>query len=76
MGSFVRPVFHDRCVELRCTADEVCIYATRDGMRKLAELCLQLAEVPTGTKTDHLHLDDYDILTAKSLHGTIAVFDN
>jgi hypothetical protein len=71
---FVRPLFDGKSVELRYTDGEVCIYGTPEGLTKLSDLCLRLAGLPPDQGTDHTHLEDYDILTADSLRGTIAVF--
>jgi hypothetical protein len=71
---FVRPVFDGKCLELRCTDDGVCIYGNRDGMKKLSEFCLQLADLGPNQETEHIHLEDYEVLTSSSLRGTIAIF--
>ena len=68
---FRHPEFRDRSLELRCEKDEVCVYATEDGLRRLIELCTHLLNDP---KAGHVHLEDYEILTADSLRGSIALF--
>jgi hypothetical protein len=74
MKEFIRPVFDGKCLELRCTGGEVCIYGNRDGMKALSEFCLRLANLGPDQETEHIHLEDYEILTASSLRGTIAAF--
>ncbi len=74
MKTFVRPVFDGKCLELRCTDGEVCIYGNRDGMKKLSDFCLRLADLGSDKETEHIHIEDYGILTQSSLRGTIAVF--
>lgn len=72
---FVLPVFDNRCLELRHEDGEVCVYGNREGMKKLSELCLRLANMGPEQKTDHIHLEDYEILTPNSLRGTLAIFE-
>jgi hypothetical protein len=69
---FVVPIFSRGELEFRYDDNEVCIYGTADGLKKLAELCLLL--VKNGTEGAHVHIEDYDVLTKKSLKGTIAFF--
>ena len=76
MKPFVHPVFGGKCLELRCTDGEVCIYGNREGMRRLSELCLRLAAATGNQETEHVHLEDYEVLTAASLRGAIAVFQS
>ena len=70
-SKFQAPQFGDKQLELRCEKDEIAIYATEDGLRKLAELCRLLLAEP---QRQHLHLEDYSILSANSLKGTLALF--
>jgi hypothetical protein len=74
MKEFVRPIFDGKCLEFRYTNDEICIYGNPEGMKKLSDFCLQLANIVRNHETEHIHLGDYDILTSSSLRGTIAVF--
>jgi hypothetical protein len=69
---FRKPIFDTRTIELRFENNEVCIYATKSGLKKIAELCETLIENP---KRAHIHLEDYELLTKDSLYGTIAVFE-
>jgi len=50
------------------------IYGTSDGLKRLARLCSELSNGRSEADTDHIHLEDYELLTARSLRGTIAVF--
>ena len=70
---FMMPDFQERPLELRYENNEVCIYGTKDGLRKLADLIISLVKTPGGT---HIHLEDYELLTRDSLRGAVAVFDN
>ena len=44
------------------------------GLRRLADLCLKLANRCESINTAHLHLEDYDLLTNASLRGTVGLF--
>ncbi len=68
---FQEPIFNEHGVELRCENGEVCIYATEQGLHDIINFCEKLIKKP---KIGHIHLEDYDILTANSLKGTIAIF--
>lgn len=72
MSAFVKPNFKDKSLELRYENNEVCIYGTEEGLRKLSDLVLNLIEKP---KQGHIHLEDYEILTDRSLIGAVAIFD-
>jgi ABC-type histidine transport system ATPase subunit len=69
--AFVPPVFQERCIELRHENGEVCIYGTKAGLKKMIDFCMTLLNDP---KIGHIHLEDYEVLSEKSLKGTIAVF--
>lgn len=69
---FIRPEFGERCLEFRCENNEICVYGTRDGLKTLSDLILRLVE---RSKEDHIHLEDYELLTKESLVGSVAVFD-
>ena len=71
MTTFVPPVFDRGQLELRLVDNEVGIYGTRDGLRKFANLVLALADNPTG---DHVHIEDYGLLTQGSLIGVVVLF--
>ena len=70
--SFARPDFRERSVELRYENNEVCIYGTEHGLKKLSELITSLVNTP---KKAHIHLEDYELLTSESLNGAIALFE-
>lgn len=69
---FNKPIFDDRCIEFRYEGNEICIYGTKEGLKKLSDLILTVVGKP---KEDHIHLEDYEILTKDSLPGVIAAFD-
>jgi hypothetical protein len=75
MGQFKFPDFSGRSLEFRCLNDEVAIYGTRQGLLRLAEFCTQLANGPAPNGTNHMHLEDYEVLTQQSLRAAIGVFD-
>jgi hypothetical protein len=70
-SKFKEPDFSSGSIEFRIDAQEVCIYGTEAGLRKLAKLCIELANQK---KPGHTHLEDYCFLTPASLIGTIAKF--
>jgi len=72
----MKPDFTDRCLELRLDGEEVCIYANKTGLRKLASLCLELAGKVKSGSSEHIHLDDLEIMTKQSKRGVLAVFDD
>lgn len=74
MKQFRQPNFENSAIELRCEHGEVSIYGTEDGLRRLADLCLKLAEFHPESSTEHFHIEDYELLTEESLRGTLAVF--
>lgn len=76
MKSFKLPTFESGDLELRFDEGEVMLYGTPRGMARLAELCMKLAQIPNAEVTKHYHLEDYDLLTGKSLRGTLAVFQH
>ncbi len=70
--AFRRPDFRGRSLELRYENNEVCIYGTKAGLKRLSELITGLVNKPQGT---HIHLEDYELLSRDSLNGAVAVFD-
>ena len=70
-AEFAEPAFNDRGLELRCENNEVCIYGTEEGLRRLSGLILHLIGRPG---PGHLHPEDYELLTKESLIGTLAIF--
>jgi hypothetical protein len=73
MPTFVVPDFGSHDLEIRCTDGSVEIYGTRRGLSCLAELCLRLTNSRSGD-TDHIHLEDYELLTKSSPPVAVAVF--
>lgn len=64
---FQLPKFIDGQLETRVDDEGVAIYGTRDGLRALAKLCIDLASRPLGTDgTAHIHLEDRALLTSNS----------
>jgi hypothetical protein len=76
MSNFKKPEFGEKCLELRAENGEVCIYGNQEGLRKLASVCLQLADKTKNTSSEHVHLEDLQILTSESSRGVVAVFDD
>jgi len=68
---FRRPDFKDRHIELRSSDVEVALYVTETGAQKIIELLKNMLEHP---QMGHVHLEDYQLLTAESRQGTIALF--
>jgi hypothetical protein len=75
MNKFHAPDFSKGTLEFRHSDGEISVYGTREGLLRLADLCAQLAKRPTPNENDHLHLEDYDLLTQRSLQAVVAVFD-
>lgn len=69
---FIMPDFSNAGIEFRVVDNEVCIYATADGLGKLAAFCDKLIK---DKKLAHIHLEDYGILTRDSLAAVIAIFE-
>lgn len=69
---FVPPDFRSGEVELRVESGEVCIYASKEGLEKLVELCQVLLNA---RKEGHIHLQDHNILTEQSVPGVLALFE-
>lgn len=72
MGNqFLKPDFSDGEINLGIAEGEVYIYATDVGLRKLMDFCNLLLNKP---KEDHIHLEDFGVLTKDSLKGVISLF--
>ena len=71
-SNFNQPDFHQHDIELRYVNGEICIYATENGLRNIISTCEKLIK---DSKVSHIHLEDYDMLTADSLKGVIAIFE-
>ena len=63
-NEFQKPDFLNGEIEVRYENGEVCIYATESGLRDIAEHCKSLM---SGQPGDHIHFEDYEVLTIKSL---------
>ncbi len=69
---FLNPDFSDRSVEIRYSDGEVSVYVSKNGLKKLIELSIQLLKNPS---IGHIHLEDYEVLTKESLIATIALLE-
>lgn len=72
MSDLMKPDFTKKCIELNYQDEAICIYGNKKGLKKLADLCLELIENPN---QGHIHLENYNILTAASKNGVIAIFE-
>jgi len=70
--NFKSPDFTQKDIELRHENNTICVYATREGLRRISELCVKLIEHPG---QGHVHLEDSKMLTEASEKGVIAIFD-
>ena len=68
---FVRPDFSENQLEFRENPKSIYIYGTAKGLRWLAQKCLVLVDAG---KKDHLHLQDYQVLTKASKPAALAQF--
>ena len=68
---FRKPDFDNGVIKLGIAEGEVYIYATEVGLRKLIDFCNLLLAKP---KEDHIHLEDFGVLTKDSLNGAMALF--
>jgi hypothetical protein len=76
MSDFRIPTFDSGCLEFRLMENEICIYATKDGLEWLATKCACLAaRTLAAGGTEHLHIEDYQVLTQQSLPAVIARFE-
>ncbi len=71
MKEFKEPDFTSGNIELRFEEDEICIYATKEGLEKIITFCKSLIGKP---RQGHIHLEDSYVLTKDSLKGVIAIF--
>lgn len=69
-----KPVFEKGSLELRFESGEVAIYGTKDGLKKLSEVCLDIVKRLERSSTEHVHLEDMEVLTPDSLRIVIAGF--
>ena len=69
--AFDAPVFDNRDLEFRLEDAEIQIYGSERGLIRLAELCLKLSQA---RKDDHIHLEDYELLTPDSMVAVIVRF--
>ena len=67
------PTFRNGDLELRCGEGEIIVYGTPNGLRRLAKLCNALSDLGKDKENEHIHLEDYELLTTESFRGTIAV---
>lgn len=62
--------FPQKQVEIKVDKDSVWIYGSKEGLSKIADLCLELMQHPGA---GHLHFGSYGLLTDKSLKGAIVI---
>jgi hypothetical protein len=74
MTTFIQPDFSARDLEFRFEEGEVLVYGSQRGLTRLAEICLQIAQQLAGEDNAHVHLEDHDLLTDKSLRAVVAGF--
>ena len=72
-SEFIPPDFSKGDLELRFENKVVCIYGTKEGLKKLAKIILELIENPD---QGHVHLENEmcGVLTEESNKGAIAIF--
>jgi hypothetical protein len=70
---FTPPDFSKGELELRFEDNVICIYGTKEGLKKLANIVLELIENP-GQSHVHLENEMYGVLTEESNKGAIAIF--
>ncbi|MCB9838083.1 MAG: hypothetical protein H6813_01990 [Phycisphaeraceae bacterium] len=66
MKRFAEPEFTNGPIEIRTTADELAIYATPDGLRKLIKCCEDLLSKSSSLRTEHIHLEDRELIAGGS----------
>lgn len=74
LESFRVPDFDRGELEFLVHDDEICIYGTPSGIVKLCELMQSLVQGSQGKSAEHIHLEDYELLTPESMNGVVAVF--
>lgn len=71
----VPPTFSDGQLEICWRSGQVSIDATYEGFVRLLEILTSLRQQVERTKrNEHIHLEDYEILTSKSPPCVIGVF--
>lgn len=70
---FTSPDFSTGELELRFEDKVICIYGTKEGLKKLANIVLELIENP-GQGHVHLEREMYGVLTEESNKVAIAIF--
>ena len=70
---FSNPDFRRGEIELRFENDIVCIYGTKEGLKRLVTIIQGLIDSPS---QGHIHLESemHDFLTSESQKGAIAIF--
>lgn len=68
---FQLPEFKSGKIKVCLNGADVAIYGTTEGLLILGKLCIELADKK---KVEHLHFEDYDVLTRDSLKLVIAAF--
>lgn len=62
MTKFSTPQFRQGQVQVSVSGDEVAIYATPDGLRRLAHCCEELIAGLGSETTRHVHLEDRGLI--------------
>ena len=71
----VPPSFDDGQIEIRVREDGVSIDATQDGLDRLLRLLIRLKlQAKRSGQNEHLHLEDYELLTSRSPPCVIGLF--
>jgi hypothetical protein len=70
---FIPPDFSRGDLELRFENNVICIYGTKEGVKRLADIIVGLTENP-GQSHVHLENEMYGMLTKESNKGAIAIF--
>ncbi len=70
---FENPDFSSGEIEVRYEDGEVCIYASASGLKDIISHCEALIKEQPG---EHIHLEDYEVLTTKSLRLVMERFSS
>jgi hypothetical protein len=74
MSSFVPPTFRKGSLEIRFDGSELAIYATPEGLQSLIGCCNKLlSTTERGRTTDHIHLEDIDLIAKSSEIKSVAL---
>jgi hypothetical protein len=71
MGKFVEPKLDPDLIEFRYVDGEVSLYFNKEGLERLIEVMKGVAD----KSPNHIHLQDYEILSPNSLPAVLGFFD-